>query len=161
MRLCGLMWDSTTPELIPSWARLKALYVNGKFAAHPDYGRGRVFIDVTGGAPFGAEILDVETGDATPDHVPGWLRARHQWEIGTIYCNRDTLPHVVEAANGLPFFLWLATLDGSIPTDVITGSGRLVAVQAYSASMVGVNVDLSAVVDEQWWVNHALPPIVH
>lgn len=155
----GFMFDSTTPELIPGWSRLKALYANGKFAAHRDFGRGRIFIDVTGAEPFNAEVLDVERGDANPAHVNPWLHARHQWEVGTIYCNRSTLPAVVDAANGLPFWLWLATLDGTVPDQVDAGpSGQLVAVQAFGAELVGVNLDLSVVVHPQWWARHALPP---
>jgi hypothetical protein len=155
--IAGLMFDSTTPELIPPWARLKALYVNGKFAHHPDYGRGRIFIDVIGNAPFGAEVLDVEREDATPATVHPWLQARSRWEQGTIYCNESTLPAVQEAAQGLPFYLWLATLDGALPAH--SGPGQLVAVQAYGAQVTGANVDLSVVLDEHWWRKHALPPI--
>lgn len=157
--MVGLMWDSVTPELIPSWARLKALYINGKFASHPDYGRGRIFIDVTGAAPFAAEVLDVETGDANPAHVAPWLDKREKWETGTIYCDRANLPAVVDAAGHRPFWLWLATLDGTVPPHVETGSGTLVAVQAISALLAGANVDISAVVHQGWWSKHALPPI--
>ncbi len=156
----GLMWDSTTPELIPGWARLKALYINGKFATHPDYGRGRVFIDVTGAAPFAAEILDVEKGDATAAHVTQWLAERARTEVGTIYCNRSTLPDVIHAAGSAPFDLWLATLDGSIPSVDLPPHVELVAVQALSAGITGANVDLSAVVSQRWWNAHALPSLV-
>jgi len=159
MTVHGLMWDSTTPELIPGWARLKALYVNGKYAQFPRYGRGHVYIDVTGAAPMSADILDVERGDATPATVLPWLRARSHWDAGTIYCNRDTLPAVQDAAGDLPFHLWLATLDGTIPESV-TGPGHLVAVQAYPASVVGVNIDVSVVLDAAWWAGKALPAVV-
>lgn len=153
----GLMFDSTTPELIPGWARLRALYVNGKFAQHPDFGRGRIHIDVLGNAPSFAEVLDVEAEDATPGAVLPWLQARGRFEQGTIYCNESTLPAVQEAAAGHPFYLWLATLDGAIPAH--SGPGQLVAVQAYGQKITGANVDVSVVLDEQWWARHALPPI--
>lgn len=159
MGLVGLMWDSTTPELIPSWARLRALYVNGKYAQHPDYGRGRIFIDVTGAAPFAAEVLDVETGDATVAHVNPWLRQRARWERGTIYCNRSTLADVQAAAHDIPFDIWLATLDGTMPAEIPSGPGKLVAVQAFGAEVAGANVDVSVVLDEGWWAGKALPPI--
>lgn len=155
--VAGLMFDSTTPELIPPWARLKALYVNGRFAHHPDYGRGRVFIDVLGNAPFAAEILDVESHDASPAAVGPWLHARKRWETGTVYCNESNLPAVQQEAGGLPFYLWLATLDGALPAH--SGPGQLVAVQSYGAEITGANVDVSVVLDEQWWRKHALPPI--
>lgn len=155
--IAGLMFDSTTPELIPPWARLQARYINGRFASHPDYGRGRIFIDVLGNAPFAAEVLDVETHDAGPAAVAPWLTARRKWETGTIYCNESTLPAVQQAAGDLPFFLWLATLDGLLPA--FSGPGQLVAVQAYGAGITGANVDVSIVLDREWWGRHALPPI--
>lgn len=156
--IAGIMWDSTTPELIPPWARLKAHYINGKFAERPDYGRGRIWIDVFGNAPSAAEVLDVETHDASPSAVGPWLRARSAWEIGTIYCNESNLAACQAEAGGLPFFVWLATLDGALPA--FTGPGRLVAVQAYGAGITGANVDVSLVLDHEWWARHALPPIV-
>lgn len=152
-----IMFDSTTPELIPGWARLRALYVNGKYAQPPDYGRGRIFIDVLGNMPFAAEVLDVEKQDATPAAVGPWLRARSRWEPGTIYCNESTVPAVQAAAGDMPFYLWLATLDGAVPEH--SGPGQLVAVQAYGALTTGANIDMSVVVDEQWWTRHALPPV--
>lgn len=154
--LAGLMFDSTTPDVIPGWARLKALYVNGHFAQVPHYGKGHVYIDVLGNNPRGADILDVEQGDATPASVLPWLTARAHYDVGTVYCNRDTLPAVQDAANGRPFNLWLATLDGTIPAEV-SGGGHLVAVQAFGAKVAGANVDISAVLDHAWWAGRALP----
>lgn len=151
----GLMYDSTTPEMIPPWARLRALYFNGKYAQRPDYGRGRIFIDVLGNAPHSAEVLDVESHDAGPASVRPWLQARAGVETGTIYCNESTLPAVQDAADGHPFALWLATLDGLIPAH--QGPGHLVAVQAYGAQITGANIDISVVLDAPWWSRHALP----
>lgn len=153
----GIMFDSTTPELIPGWARLRALYLNGKFGQRADFGRGRIFIDVLGNAPHSAEVLDVESGDASPAAVLPWLQARSAFETGTIYCNESKLPAVQDAAAGHPFDLWLATLDGLIPQH--SGPGRLVAVQAYGSKIMGCNLDMSVVVDPEWWARHALPPI--
>ncbi len=162
--ICGLMWDSTTPEVIPSYALLRALYVTGRGAVRPAFGRGRVYIDVLGNAPQLAFWADVETGDITPDHFAGWLDRRHAagagWGGG--YCNRATLPAMVSAAGRRPWSLWLATLDGHADPAVIAELASLppnvtlVAVQAFPAAMTGGNADLSVVVSRAWWAGRAL-----
>ena len=154
----GLMWDSATGA-IPVGARLRALYFNGRYASPPAYGRGRVFIDVLASAPGAASWLDVETGDATPGAVPGWLdlRGAAQAHNRGVYCNRGNLPAVIRAAAGRQFNLWLATLDGTIPATAdlqLPSSARLVAVQAFGAAMLGFNADLSVVVDRAYWDAH-------
>ena len=155
----GLQWDSA-PGDFPDRARLKALYVNGAFATHPArYRRGLVWIDVTGAAPGGAFWLDVERGDATPDHVPGWLDARERsgGGAGGIYCDRSNLPAVQQAAGDRPYWLWIATLDGTDDLALPAGPGRLAAIQAFPASMTGLDADASVVVDRDYWLAHALP----
>jgi hypothetical protein len=52
--------------------------------------------------------------------------------------------------------LWVATLDGTVDIGRVPGVGRLVAVQAFPASMTGHNADLSVVVDEPYWRARAL-----
>lgn len=158
MQLCGLMWDSTTPGVIPGGALLRALYVNGRYAVRPDYGRGRVYIDVTGGAAGQAGILDVETGDATPEHAGPWLTERKALDEGTLYCSRGALGAVLAGTGNLPFCLWLATLDGTIAVPALPSRVTLVAVQAFGAAMTGINADLSVVLDQNWWERRALPP---
>jgi hypothetical protein len=161
MQVYGLQWDSAAGDFPPR-ARLKALYVNGAFATRPvKYRRGLIWIDVTGADPAGAYWLDVERGDATPAQVPGWLDARknHVGDYGSagIYCNRSTLPAVQEAAGDRPHALWVATLDGTASVTLPDAHGRLVAIQDYPASMVGLDADISIVVDQAYWTAHALP----
>jgi hypothetical protein len=158
MQVFGLQWDSASGD-IPAGAKLRALYVNGGFATRPvHYGRGRVWIDVIGNAPDKALWLDVERFDATPAQVTGWLDARRRagGGIGGIYCDRSSLAAVDAAAAGRPYYLWVATLDGTASITA-PGTGHVVAVQAYPASMVGPNADLSIVVDEAYWLARALP----
>jgi hypothetical protein len=158
VQVFGTQWDSASGD-IPAGVKLRALYVNGGFATRPvTYGRGRVWIDVIGNAPDKALWLDVERFDATPDRVPGWLDDRRRSGAGTggIYCDRSTLPAVEAAAGDLPHLLWIATLDGTVNVTV-PGRGHLVAVQAYPASMLGPDADLSIVVDEKYWRDRSLP----
>jgi hypothetical protein len=159
MQVYGLQWDSASGDFPPR-ARLRALYVNGEYAARPvKYRRGQIWIDVDGSEPAGAFWLDVERGDATPGRVASWLDEREKsgagW--GGIYCDRDSLPAVEQAAGERPHALWVATLDGTAQITLPGGSGHLVAVQDYPASMVGLDADLSIVVDRDYWLAHALP----
>src|SRR5262249_26888637 len=145
-RACGLQFDSTTP--LPFTPALQAFYFNGTFAHRPvSFGRGRVWIDVTGAAPWDCHWADIEAGDIAPQLVPGWSPARPRatgaW--GGAYCTRSPLPALLEANPAQPFDLWLATLDGTdspaaIPElDHLPGHVRLCAIQAYPAGMAGFN----------------------
>lgn len=151
--MLGLQFDSVSP--LPFVPALEALYVNGRFAHTPvAYGPGRVWIDVLGNAPRAAFWLDVEKGDATPDMVPAWLDARHAagdgW--GGVYCNRSSLGDVAKAAGNRPWSLWLATLDGSLPLGLgLPSQVNLLAVQAFPAAAVGINADVSVVLDPAYW----------
>jgi len=155
MTIYGLQFDTTGG--LPFTPALQAFYVNGDYATPPRYGPGRVYIDVLGTAPRGAFWLDVERGDATPAAVPGWLDARQEAGLGAggIYCNRSSYPDVVQAADGRPFSLWLATLDGTVDVVVTPPNVSLVAVQAFPAAMVGPNADVSVVVNEAYWTGRA------
>jgi hypothetical protein len=148
----GLQWDST--DILPFKPQLAALYANGIYRAPLHYGRGRVYIDVTGGLPNGAMWLDVERFDASVSDVPGWLDERARYGEGGIYCNRDTLPSVELAAGERPHLLWVATLDGTVDITLPEGHGQLVAVQAFPAGWLPVEADLSIVIDPGYWEAH-------
>jgi hypothetical protein len=148
----GIQWDST--DTLPFTPQLQALYANGKFRAPLRYGRGHVFIDVTGGIPNGAMWLDVENGDASVSDVPGWLDERARFGEGGIYCNRSNAEAVELAAGERPHLLWLATLDGTIDVTLPPGHGHLVAVQAFGADMLPFHADMSLVVDAAYWEKH-------
>jgi hypothetical protein len=151
-QIYGFQWDST--DTLPFVPQLQAQYANGKFRAPLNYGKGRVFIDVTGGIPNGAMWLDVEPGNATVADVPGWLDDRARFGEGGIYCSRDILPEVELAAGERPHLLWVATLDGTVDVQLPEGHGHLVAVQAFPAGWLPVHADLSVVVDAGYWEAH-------
>jgi hypothetical protein len=153
----GIQWDSTdTLPFTPTPAKpcIIAHYANGRFRAPLHYGRGAVFIDVTGGIPNGAMWLDVEKGDATVAEVPGWLDERARFGEGGIYCSRDTLPAVEQAAGDRPHLLWVATLDGTLDVALPPGSGHLVAVQLFGEAMLPFHADMSLVLDPAYWEKH-------
>jgi hypothetical protein len=109
--MTSVMYDSTNPLVLPRDADV-AGYYNGEFAwgqAEFDLFARYIKISVMAGMPGAAQfarVLDVETFDATPDDVVPFLNRRIMagYSNGTIYCNRSTLPAVLErihAAKGL------------------------------------------------------------
>lgn len=152
-----LMWDSTTPWVIPRGARVVAPYRNGAYEWSPlslddVKGAAKAFIDVLGDDPAGCAILDVEPGCAAPGQVPRWLDGKVRGS-GCIYCNRATLPSVIAAAAGRPFFLGLATLDGTLPSRHELGLPPEVThafTQAWGAALTGFNADLSVIWSADW-----------
>jgi hypothetical protein len=153
MTIYGVQFDTVSP--LPFVPALQAFYINGRYAHKPvTYGRGRVWVDVNGTDPAGAFWLDVETGDAAPVQVPGWLSKRAVAGLGEggIYCGRALLPAVLHHAGQRPFSLWLATLDGNTTPDVsLPATVTLSAVQAIPRQMLGFNADLSVVTDRAYW----------
>jgi hypothetical protein len=146
-------YDSTRPGLIPATAAAVLPYADGDFAWSLDslarfpLARRR-FITVFGNAQI-ASIFDIETGDGTPPQAPGFIRERRMRFPSTpptIYCNRSTLPLVQQRCAGLHYYVWLATLDGTIP-ESISGGGELVAVQYEN---VGGRYDVSRVLNDRW-----------
>jgi hypothetical protein len=145
------MYDSAG-GLFPDGAKLRALYFNGDYAHKPYVvKRGQLWIDVLGDAARECSVLQVDgldqAGiDAMVAKVPGWLGERNPVGRGIIYCNRVTLPAVMERAGDQPFDLWLATLDGTVP-EVMVPRGNLLAVQISDQG----NWDESVVVDKGFW----------
>lgn len=154
-----LMYDSTNPAGIPDVAEMVAGYVNGKFnwaASNTAFNKwphaAHVRIDVTGSNPASASVLDVETGDVTPDHAEQWIRDRSALGFRpVIYCNRAT-KSLVEAAtgsliHGKDYWFWIATLDGTKELPDMTG---VIAVQYADSNMLGFDADASIVYDNTW-----------
>ena len=113
------MADAVTPANIPAKLGCAAAYVNGEFewtrqelARFPRVIRISVLPDPKAAAK--ARALDVENHDATPADAPAFVRYRQgiHHRDATIYCNRSTLPAVLEHLGDLQPRLWIATLDG-------------------------------------------------
>lgn len=154
MTIFGHMYDSAS-QTFPAHSQLNAYYFNGSFNHSPvSFGRGRVWIDVTGGAAKDCSWLDVERGDASPGSVPGWLDRRNMPGNQGIYCDRSNIAAVIKAAGNRTYNLWVSTLDGTTNPVIPSGPGLLVAVQAFSASMLGFNADMSVIINGQYWAAH-------
>jgi hypothetical protein len=156
-----LGYDSTTVPGIPRGAQFIFPYRNGRYAwteqqADQFTHAGRAWIDVIGNAARTSHVLDVETGDATPQQAPAWIRERHALGAqATVYCNRSTLPVVQQQCHGLDFWVWLATLDGTVCYESVPGTGgRLAAVQGWGAAAAGFHADVSVILNAQWYGLH-------
>jgi hypothetical protein len=120
------MYDSDTPSVIPADARAVAGYVNGYAAAAWAEAGGfarfpkarQLRIDVNGSRPD-ANVLDVETGDATPDQAPGWIKAcqAHGTVVPTIYCSQSAMPRIMSLCAGLHYQIWSAHYTGKPAID--------------------------------------------
>lgn len=145
------MYDSTTAADIPARAPMVAGYIDGAFAwSARDWARfvgvPRVTIAVHASTNDG-DVLDVESGDATPAQAPAWIKHRQAaglWRP-TIYCPRSWVPDVHAACSGLVYDLWTADYTGH--AHVTAGA---VATQYANPPSSGGHYDLSLVTDDAW-----------
>ena len=125
-----LIYDSVTPGSLPH-GKAAAVYTNGAYAAHPSQVRGHksvLWIDVNGSNP-GANVLDVEPGDATPAAAAEWVKHRlhsHPHGIAIVYTMRSDWLEVRQHVGHLPAWMrskvryWIADPTGS--PHVVAGS---------------------------------------
>lgn len=155
------MFDSVTPfTTVPKkGATMIAFYLNGHYAvpsikmisqAFP--GWSQIPIDVNGQRADYARVLDVEKGDATPGDTEGWItrwnRQNPAYKNGgrpVIYCTRSAIPSIRTGTGkyrlGADYYLWIATLDGTL----YTGPG-VIACQRWDMG----GYDESTVYSNQW-----------
>jgi hypothetical protein len=141
------MYDSVTPSAIPG-GKAVATYADGPYAASPSQVTGHssvTWIDTNGSDPKGANALDVEPGDATPQMAATWAAQRldaHPHGIAVIYTMRSDWAATQAAISGLPRWqqhgvrYWIADPTG-VP-HLVPGSS---ATQWYW----GTNYDISTV----------------
>lgn len=151
-------YDSAAPHKIPDNAKAIFPYADGLYAApwQKEMQRfkhaKRRHITVFGNAEI-ANIYDIEKGDGRPYEAPGFIdrwRAIHgETQLATIYCSRSTLFQVLEFTGNRPFHIWLATLDGSAPTEF--AGRKLIAVQ-YNGGM-NAPYDKSVIYDSNWMLD--------
>lgn len=117
------MYDSVTVSEIPSGAQAVAGYVGGKFPTFNsllhDFPHAKHF-SIAVNSHEDAECLDIETGDATPDLAPQWVRRQHDRGVKrpVVYANTSTMPAVLQALThaGIhrsEYRVWTAHYTGS------------------------------------------------
>jgi len=137
-----LMYDSTDAWALPGGARYAA-YVNGRYANYAQvrsrFVTARIFgIDVLGDSWETARIVDYEPGDVQgPAGVRRFVQNRNAYrpKSATVYCNRDELPEVEAACEGLWHVIWLATLDGTKMTGQRTERGNLIVATQFEGGL--------------------------
>ena len=124
------MFDSVNPVHIPTTATYVAGYVNGQWPTFNTLVKMFphavvVSIDVNGSAV--ADVLDVETGNATAQQAPAWVaKMRTLGKPGIVYCSRswvESVLHAFTAANVPAPYLWVADWTGQphlVPGSVAT-----------------------------------------
>ena len=167
-----VMGDSTNLIDIPPTVQVAAVYFNGRYAVtqaqlaarfpHDRY--GWCWIDGAGSNADKADVLDVETGDATPATANLWVQSWHVLKrpgLPVLYVNRGNMGAVEAACKtggsvlGTHYLLWVATLDGT----EYTGPG-VAACQWKGQAQTGGHWDESVVYDASLWptVTSSPPP---
>ena len=146
-------------------AQMVAGYVNGLYAwsaadwglfPHADHVTISVFADRNEG-----DVLDVESGDASPDQTESWIAMRKAAGLfrPTVYCSLSTVPAVRIGTGpyklGLDYDLWVADYDDSLASVY-----PLAAAKQYKSTD---GYDASVVYDGQWphRLPHPSPPPPH
>lgn len=158
-----IMYDGLYPDRFPKDATMVASYTQGgKFPSNyqemvtlfPKATHVSICVFDTGTA----QVLDVETGDATPAQSVGWVKRMRSLGVDpTIYCNTSTWPQVVNEFNmagvTLPHW-WSAQYDNV----AILDTPPAVAKQYTDRADIGNPFDVSIVAD--YWPGVDPPPVV-
>jgi hypothetical protein len=100
------IYDSVTPSSLPH-GKAAAVYTNGAYAASPAQVAGHksvLWIDTNGSNP-GANVLDVEPGDATPAGAAAWVQQRldkHPDSLAIVYTMQSSWQDVKDNVAHLP-----------------------------------------------------------
>jgi len=139
-------------------AAMVAGYVNGAYAwsqADWDLFPHAVHVQITVSASANAgDVLDVESGDATPGQTAGWIRQRKAvgYYRPSIYCNLSTVPAVRQGTGsyilGKDYDIWVADWTGS-PHEV-TAPGLPSATCSATQYENTAGYDASVVYDGGW-----------
>jgi hypothetical protein len=100
------IYDSVTPSSLPG-GKAAAVYANGAYAASAGQVTGHksvLWIDTNGSNP-GANVLDVEPGDATPAGAAAWAQQRlahHPHSVAIVYTMLSSWQAVKDHVAHLP-----------------------------------------------------------
>lgn len=148
-----IMYDSTNLFDIPLSARMVAYYGDGRYAASGDafaYHAGAQMVEIVVFAQTrGGHVLDIETGNASPEEAVAWVQDRRaEGRDPSVYMNASTWPSVraaFERARVKPPHYWVADWDGNgDPASIPAGA---VAKQYANPTITGAHYDLSVVAD--------------
>jgi hypothetical protein len=147
------MYDSVDWQKIPADARMVAGYVDGAYAwpeeawrKFPNAAHVRISV-IPPGDSAAAGVLDVESGAASVDDAPGFIRARRsRKEPAVIYVERSLVADIRKACGELDYGLWVADWTGK--PHKLADMHRVVAVQWSGGA--DVPYDISEVFARGW-----------
>lgn len=143
------MYDSVTVEDIPANATMVAGYVDGIYAntglMRQKFPHATVVEIAVNSHTNAGDVLDVETGDATPSEAVLWVKLRRASGANpSVYCNASVWPSVKSAFRSAgiaePHY-WIAKWDGS--TSIPAGA----VAKQYKGASSGHHYDTSVVAD--------------
>lgn len=127
------LYDSVNINAIPANPEMVAGYVNGRWPTYNSLIQKfpqAVHVSIAVTANADAQVLDVETGDATPGQAPAWAqRQRQEGRDPTVYCNSSTWGAVRQAFQNArvaePHY-WIAQYDNNptIPAGAVAKQYR-------------------------------------
>lgn len=143
------MYDTVTVEDIPPNAEMVAGYIDGIYAnigiMRQKFPHAVIVEIAVNSHTNDGDVLDVETGDATPSEAVLWVKMRRQSGADpSVYCNASIWPHVRTAFKSAgvrePHY-WIAKWDGiaSIPDGAVA--------KQYKNAYSGHHYDSSIVAD--------------
>lgn len=143
------MYDALEASGIPSGANIACWYpYDIRSDGAPKDALITLTIDNVGTHPD-CNILDIESGAASPSDGPGWVDS-NTTPFPTLYCNMSTAPDVMSAMKGVTktWYLWVASLTSSPPVSPPSVAGANVVAQQYAFDGA---YDLSVVFDDNWY----------
>ncbi len=110
------MYDGVNPATVPAGAAVYAGYNQGSWQSLPALVAkfpAALHVSICVNASGSARVLDVETGDATPEQAPGWVTRQRAGGAAypVVYCNTSTWPAVraaFAAQRVAPPLYWVA-----------------------------------------------------
>lgn len=137
------MYDAVNVANIPADATLIAAYIDGAYAnvqAMRDRFPAARIVTITVTGARDADVLDVETGDATPEHAPDWVkRMRDKGRTPTVYCPSSLWLPCMRAfdARGIAYPAWWIAhyeKDPVIPAGAVAKQYRNAVPPGYDVS---------------------------
>ena len=106
-------------------------------------------IDTSGTGAEIADIVDVETGDLSPQDVPAWVDERWKHHsTAAVYCSRSVVPDVVSALDGRPSYLIVADWTGQPHIPQLTLPPHVILAGVQYANLP--DFDLTAIYSRAW-----------
>lgn len=149
-----VQYDSIEPDTIPADAPAVAGYVGGRW---PDYSQLVAQFpqarhkSVAVSATEDADILDVESGDASAPEAPGWFARQKARGLALpgFYADASTMPELTAALEGAAiqrsgYVLWIAWYNGS---DAIVPGYEA---HQWTDTALGRNLDQSSCLPSFW-----------